>query len=276
MARSAAPIPILFADEHILVADKPPGLLSVATPGAHGLSLPEALERQGLRALPVHRLDREVSGAVLFALDEETRELLEAAFRARAIEKTYWALAQGHVRPPRGELKFPILEEGAWARVSARGKPSVTAYRTLRALPSTTELEIDLVTGRYNQIRLHFAHAGFPLVGERKYARGKDSPVRMRSRRVALHAWKLAFVHPRTGARVAVEAALPPDLSDLVARAERDASHRGMRDESRGAGAQARMPATKRAPKPRPTRAPWPPPKTSTRNSSRSTTRRSR
>jgi 23S rRNA-/tRNA-specific pseudouridylate synthase len=67
------------------------------------------------------------------------------------------------------------------------------------------------VTGRYNQIRLHFAHAGFPLVGERKYARGKDSPVKIASRRVALHAWKLAFDHPLTNETVAIEDPLPDD-----------------------------------------------------------------
>jgi len=116
-------------------------------------------------------------------------------------------------------MRDPILEQGSFARVSARGKPAVTKYRTLSALRTTTEVEIDLVTGRMNQIRVHFAHAGFPLVGERKYARGKDSPVRFRSRRVALHAWKLSFRHPHTWEGVAVEAPLPSDLVDLLERA---------------------------------------------------------
>ena len=167
----------------------------------------------------MHRLDREVSGAVILALDEETREGLECAFRERAIEKTYWAVAQGRVQPAEGTHRFPILEQGSFARVSARGKPSVTGYRTLERFSTTTVLEIDLVTGRYNQIRLHFAHAGFPLVGERKYARGKDSPVRFRSRRVALHSWKVALTHPRTGDRIQAEAPIPQDLLDLIARA---------------------------------------------------------
>jgi 23S rRNA-/tRNA-specific pseudouridylate synthase len=171
----------------------------------------------------VHRLDRDVSGATLLALDEETRRLLDAMFRERKLSKTYWALAQGRVKPAQGSLKYPILEQGSFARVSARGKEAVTKYRTLRALPTTTAVEIDLVTGRHNQIRLHFAHAGFPLVGERKYARGKDSPVRFRSRRVALHAWRLLFRHPHTGAEVAVEAPLPEDLLDLLARASKGA-----------------------------------------------------
>lgn len=210
---------ILHRDPHLVVVSKPAGLLSVPAPGDRALSVPEALSRQGIRAIPVHRLDREVSGATLLALDEETRDLLEAMFRERALTKTYWALAQGRVRPVQGALKYPILEQGSFARVSARGKEAVTKYRTLRALRTTTELEVDLVTGRMNQIRVHFAHAGFPLVGERKYARGKDSPVRFKSRRVALHAWRLAFRHPHTGKEVALESPLPEDLVDLLARA---------------------------------------------------------
>jgi len=221
MPRTREPVPILLQDAHLLVVSKPAGMLSVATPGAAGLSLPDALLREGLRVFPVHRLDREVSGAVILALDEETRDGLEHAFRERTIEKTYWAIAQGRVHPAEGTFRFPILEQGSFARVSAHGKPSTTRYRTLERLGSTTVLEIDLVTGRYNQIRIHFAHAGFPLVGERKYARGKDSPIRFRSRRVALHSWKVALTHPRTGKRIEVEAPIPDDLLDLLARASK-------------------------------------------------------
>jgi 23S rRNA-/tRNA-specific pseudouridylate synthase len=83
---------------------------------------------------------------------------------------------------------------------------------------ATSVVEVELVTGRYNQIRLHFAHHDQALVGERKYARGRDDP--LRAKRVALHAWKLAFPHPLRGQRVAVEAPLPDDLRALLAAAE--------------------------------------------------------
>lgn len=201
------------------MADKPAGVSSVPDGGVNGPSLPELLRAQGLRVVPVHRLDREVSGAVLFALDEAMRDELVELFRARAVRKTYWALAQGRVRPAEGAWHFPILEEGTHARVSALGQKSLTRYRTLEALPSTSAVEVDLVTGRYNQIRLHFAHAGYPLVGERKYARGKDSPVRIRSRRVALHAWRIELTHPASGSHLRVEAPLPADLRELLERA---------------------------------------------------------
>jgi 23S rRNA pseudouridine1911/1915/1917 synthase len=220
----AGPIPILFEDENILIVDKPAGLLSVETGGAAGQSLPEALAGQGLDVIPVHRLDRDVSGCVLFARMEAARAALEEMFRARELSKTYWALSQGRVHPAQGTFHFPILEEGPAARVSALGKKSETRYRTLAAYATTSEVEIDLVTGRKNQIRVHFAHVGFPLVGERKYARGKDSPVHIKSRRVALHAWRLAFPHPITRERIAVEAPLPEDLLEVRRQAQRGRS----------------------------------------------------
>lgn len=208
------PVPILHADDHLLVANKPPGLLSVATPNARGRTLPGVLGEQGFDVHPVHRLDREVSGAILFALDAETAKALGSLFRERAVRKTYWALVRG--RPPKveGEFKFPILEERGRARVSARGKPSHTSYRTLREHPHATEVQIDLHTGRYNQIRVHFAHAGCPLIGETKYARRKEDP--LRAPRVALHAWRLGLEHPVSASAVEVEAALAPDLERLL------------------------------------------------------------
>jgi RluA family pseudouridine synthase len=209
----AAPIPILYVDEHLAVVHKPAGLLSVPDLG-------RALHAQGLAAEPVHRLDQEVSGCLLVARDAETRAALEDLFRERTLAKTYWALARGVPRRTEGEIKYPLLHEGRHARVSARGQAALTRYRVLRRLAcergEVCECEIELVTGRYNQIRVHFAHDGHALVGERKYARGADDP--LGAKRVALHAWRLAFDHPRTGARVAVEAPLPADLQQLLAR----------------------------------------------------------
>lgn len=226
MPGPSPPLTILHRDERVLVVAKPAGLLSVPTPGAAGSTVPGLLRREGVEALPVHRLDREVSGALLLALDEDARARLEDAFRGRNVSKTYWALAQGRVKPAQGQWRFPILERGAFARVSAHGKAAETRYRTLESLPVASVVEIDLVTGRYNQARLHFAHAGFPLVGERKYARGKEATMRAPSRRVALHAWRIAFPHPGNGRRIEVEAPLPDDLLRLLERA-RDGRRKG-------------------------------------------------
>ncbi len=208
-------IEVLHDDEQVLVVHKPPGLLSVPTPNAEGDDLVAALARQGQSVIAVHRLDREVSGAVIFARDAATRDQLEELFRAHAVKKTYWALAQGRFQDKHGVYKWPILEDGANARISAQGKPSETRWSVLASYRHATELQIDLITGRRNQIRLHFAHAGHALAGERKYAYGRDSQVRIKSRRVALHAWHVEFPHPRTHATLSVECPLPDDLMEL-------------------------------------------------------------
>ena len=144
---------IVYSDDRLLVVNKPAGLLTVGGP-KDGASLETRLLDQGISASAVHRLDRDVSGCVLCARDSTTAAQLEDLFRERALKKTYWALAQGHVEPARGEWKFPLLEERGMARVSGQGRPSVTRYTTLVRHPLCCELEIDLVTGRYNQIRV--------------------------------------------------------------------------------------------------------------------------
>jgi 23S rRNA pseudouridine1911/1915/1917 synthase len=205
---------VLREDERLLVAAKPAGLLSVPSPNAEGRTLLDVFAARGATVLPVHRLDRDVSGAVLLAKDEPTRARLEVLFRERRVRKLYWALAQGRLRPPQGMFDAPIRDDGAFAAIARDGKPARTKYRTLRNLAGATEVEVDLLTGRYNQIRLHFAFAGHPLVGERKYARGKDATVKFS--RPALHARTLAFPHPWTGEEWAVEAPLPPELARLL------------------------------------------------------------
>ncbi|MCK6448860.1 MAG: RluA family pseudouridine synthase [Planctomycetes bacterium] len=220
---SARPSPqreltILARTDRWLVLDKPAGVASVPGGGADH-DLLELCARQGLEVLAVHRLDRDTSGAILFALDREARDRFEALFRERDLAKTYWALALGRVTPPVGAWKFPLLEERGFTRVSALGKKSETRYRTLAHHGQTTELELELVTGRMNQIRVHAAHSGFPLAGERKYARGGDDPTK--AKRLALHSWRLGFRDPWSGADVVIEAPLPLDLVDLRERAAR-------------------------------------------------------
>ncbi len=213
------PIPLRYEDADLLIIDKPAGLLSVPTPRASGVTLPEVLSAEGHgEVLPVHRLDRDVSGLVVVARHEAARAALENLFRGRSVTKTYWALVRGRLRPERGEFDDPVLDQGARARVDSRGKPALTRWRVLAHHRATSSVEIELVTGRYNQIRLHFAHHDQALVGERKYARGKDDV--LRAKRVALHAWKLTFPHPLRGGRIAVEAPLPEDLRALLAAAE--------------------------------------------------------
>ncbi|HVS17556.1 MAG TPA: RluA family pseudouridine synthase [Planctomycetota bacterium] len=213
-----API-LLYEDEDLLVVDKPAGLLSVPTPGASGRTLLDVLAEEGHPVLPVHRLDREVTGCVLLARHERARAALDGLFRERTLEKVYVALVLGRLPKEAGEWRDPILDEGSYARVSARGKRCITRWRVLRQHARAAEVEIELVTGRYNQIRVHFAHHGHALVGDRKYGRGKEDPFRFK--RAALHAARLDFAHPLRDVQVHAESPWPADLRALADEAER-------------------------------------------------------
>lgn len=213
----AAPrLSILYEDAFVVWINKPAGLASVASRGVQGKNCLSELRVSHPAARAVHRLDQETSGVMVFALNEEIRASLEECFRDRQVEKLYWALVQGHPQPPSGVIRRPIKDLGARASVRADGKPAETRYRITRRFADACLVEARPVTGRYNQIRLHFAAVGHPLVGERKYARGRESKVRFR--RVALHARSIEFEHPKTGEKVAVKAPLPADMEQLMQR----------------------------------------------------------
>jgi len=221
--RRAARLPILLEDQWLVAIDKPAGLASVPSQGVAGRTCLSELRASRPGAQAVHRLDRDVSGVMLFALDATTRVGLERQFRERALEKVYLAVVAGAPRPAAGTIRKPIADLGARAAIAggrrrgrgrAAGAAAVTHYKVVEPLGPASLVEVRLETGRYNQIRLHFAAIGHPLVGERKYARGRESPVRFR--RVALHAWRLAFAHPRTGVPVRLEAPPPADLRRLI------------------------------------------------------------
>lgn len=207
---------LLHEDAHVVAILKPAGLPSVESEDERGKTCVSELRVSHPTAVPVHRLDRDVSGVMLFALDEDSLRSLEAQFRERTIEKRYLAVVSGHPRPPTGSIRKPIADHGKHARLRAAGAPAVTLYETKERLGPATLVEIELETGRYNQIRLHFAAVGCPLVGERKYARGRASAVKFR--RPALHAWKIAFEHPTTFKRVELVAPIPEDFEKLLAQ----------------------------------------------------------
>ncbi len=213
------PLTILFEDARALVVAKPPGMLTVAPPLSSGRkeeTLVDRLRREGREALAVHRLDEETSGVCLLAKDAGARELLMDLFKAREVAKTYVAVVQGRLRQPEGTLRFPIKDLGARAVVAPDGQPAETRYRVLEEVGGASIVEIDLKTGRHNQARIHFAHIGHPLVGERKYARGKDAQVR--HKRAALHASRIRLHLPWEKSERTFEAPLPIDLQNLLAR----------------------------------------------------------
>jgi 23S rRNA pseudouridine1911/1915/1917 synthase len=236
------PLDILYEDAHLLVVNKPPGL--VVHPGAghatgtlvHALlaHCGPALSGIGGARRPgiVHRLDRGTSGLLVVAKTDAAHQALARALRARAVERRYLALVHGRVphaegrieaaigRDPRDRLRMAV-------RPAGRGRPALTRYRVLERFAAPvplTWLEVTLGTGRTHQIRVHLAHLGCPVVGDRTYGRRRAGaaaaalgPWVTALGGLALHAAGLAFVHPATGQRLRFEAAPPPALADLLA-----------------------------------------------------------
>lgn len=210
-----APIPIVHADDRLLVVDKPAGMLVVPARGRRGATLIEVLSRQvGRRLLAVHRLDEGTTGALVVAVDEAARAAMEDLFRRHAVERVYLALATGRPQPASGRIESQLRETpgGVVQVVRSGGQHAVTVYETLAERGRFTLLRCRLQTGRRNQIRAHLQAMGHPLAGDRKY--GFRARAGERFPRPMLHSWRLSFVHPLSGGRVEVE--VPPAEPELA------------------------------------------------------------
>jgi 23S rRNA pseudouridine1911/1915/1917 synthase len=207
---------VLHADATLLVVDKAPGVLTVGHAGSHERCLLDDLRRDGHRVAPVHRLDRDTSGVLLLCLEPTARRELEDAFRRHDVVKEYLALVHGVPQAKRATIDVPILDEGASARVDRRGRPAVSRYVVEQRYGGAAALlRVTLETGRHNQVRLHCAHLGHPLLGDRKYGlrpRGAGADP-LRAPRVMLHAERIALRHPATGRPLDVRAPVPGDFA---------------------------------------------------------------
>ncbi len=229
-----APLHILHEDPYLIVLDKPPGL--TVHPGAgrptgtlahHLLARYPEMAGVGGRGRPgiVHRLDKDTSGVLVVARTPAAYERLARAFAEREVDKRYLAIVYGTPSPPAGRIEAPIGRHPTRRKemtVHRRGRPAATAYRTLAAASGIALLELRLETGRTHQIRVHLKSLGHPLVGDPTYGEARwnalPPPIRpplQHFPRPALHAWRLAFAHPITGAPLAFEAPVPDDLRDL-------------------------------------------------------------
>ena len=226
---------VLHDDDEIVVVDKPVGVAAHPSPGWTGptvvgglaaagfrVSTSGAAERQGV----VHRLDVGTSGVMVVAKSERAYTLLKRAFKERTVDKIYHALVQGHPDPLRGTVDAPIgRHPGAdykWA-VTASGKPSVTHYDTLEAHRAASLLEVRLETGRTHQIRVHMAAMRHPCVGDLTYGADPTLSARLGLQRQWLHAVRLAFDHPGTGARLELTSGYPNDLATALDRLRAEA-----------------------------------------------------
>ena len=215
-------IPVLYEDESYIVFDKPAGVLVIPSPGEQKQTLVDIVNRQyaparGWKLHPCHRLDRETSGAIIFAKGKGQQQAMMELFRRKAVAKKYIAFVHGRLPQRQGELRSAIRDfDQMKFRRGAAAKPSVTRYKVLEERKSFSIVEAIPVTGRTNQIRIQFAEIGHPLVGERKYAYGRD--YKLRFRRVALHAQALGWEHPVSRKKISVTAKLHQDMEEFIAR----------------------------------------------------------
>lgn len=241
-APQAMALPILYEDADLLVLDKPAGLVVHPAPGNADGTLVNALLAHCGAALPgiggerrpgiVHRLDKDTSGVMVVAKTELALAALSAAFATHDLDRAYLALVWGVPAPASGDIEGAIgrdpRERKRMAVVARGGKPALTHYRTLAAHGSAAALlECRLATGRTHQIRVHLASRGHPVVGDPVYLRripavARTLPDALRRRlldfpRQALHAARLGFLHPRTGAALTFTTPPPPDMQALLA-----------------------------------------------------------
>jgi len=202
-------IPIVFEDDYLLIVDKPAGLLCVPTPKNESRTLTSILNQdakdRGLvyQLYPCHRLDRDTSGLVIYAKSKAIEAKMADAFRNRQVSKKYFAFVHGKLAHAQGTISVAI-----------EGKSAITKYKIIEQKSNYCVVEISPVTGRTNQIRIHFKGIGHPLVGEDKFVFRKDFA--LRAKRVCLHAQHLEFEHPQTAKLVTIEAPLAKDLQKFL------------------------------------------------------------
>ena len=214
-------ISILYEDDDILVAVKPSGLLTMGTDRDKSRTLYALLTdyvRKGYpksakRIFIVHRLDRDTSGIVIFAKTMEAKMKLQGRWEETG--KTYIAVAHGRFEKREGTISTFLAENKAHLVYSmndaSKGKLSHTAYRVLKDTKEFSLLEVNLLTGRKHQIRVHLADIGHPVLGDNKYGKVKE-----RYKRLALHAKSISFIHPSSGKRLTFETGFPEYFNKLV------------------------------------------------------------
>ena len=226
----------IHVDEHVIVIDKPEGMLAHPTGEPRGRSVSELARREfgDLPSLPgtdrpgiVHRLDAGTSGIMVLARTPQALASLQAQFRARSVEKVYTAIVHGEVRFDSDWIeasigRHPAAREKRVVVAEGQGRAASTYYEVRERLRGFALIECRPKTGRTHQIRVHLAHVGHPIVGDRTYKHHGPlkvplSPAAPQLARQALHASSLSFEHPASGERVRFEAPLPADMAALLA-----------------------------------------------------------
>jgi 23S rRNA pseudouridine1911/1915/1917 synthase len=224
------PVVIRYSDDRVLVVSKPPGLVTHPARGHEAgtlvnalLALGEPLAGMGsTRPGIIHRLDKDTSGLLLVAKDDAAQAMLVEALRDRRIERIYRALVRGVPATPTGTIDAPLGRHPVKRRSIAivpEGRPAVTHYEVVAKTDKLALLEVRLETGRTHQIRVHLAHLGHPVLGDRTYGGVSELSRGLGLARPFLHASRLTFPHPTDGRTIEVTDPLPPDLTAALATA---------------------------------------------------------
>jgi 23S rRNA pseudouridine1911/1915/1917 synthase len=243
------PLDIVLEDEYLAVINKPAGMVVHPGAGISNGTLANAIawhfgqrvssphvgkdashphaepgtDRVGI----VHRLDKDTSGLIIVAKDEQTHEALAYQFRDRTVEKSYVALVHGVPRENKGTIDRPIARD-RWHRtkmtVAANGRHALSIWKVRQRFEKFSLVEVDIKTGRTHQIRVHLASINHPVVGDATYNEGRDNTINdanfkrsvEKLNRFFLHAERLAFTHPHTGERISLRCELPPELAQSL------------------------------------------------------------
>ncbi|MEO7665107.1 MAG: RluA family pseudouridine synthase [Candidatus Limnocylindrales bacterium] len=223
-------VPVAYEDADLLIVDKPAGLVVHPAPGhADGTLVNALLGRGGPDAYGgiagvrrpgiVHRLDRDTSGLLMVAKSDLAQGSLMAQLKARRVKKTYLALVQGSVAAAVGRIEAPIARDPKHRTkmaVVSDGRAATTGYRVRERFAAWTLLELDLVTGRTHQIRVHLEAIGHPVAGDPVYGTGTSRRGPDDLERLFLHSWRLELTSPSTGELIRAEAPLPPELEAVL------------------------------------------------------------
>ena len=228
------PLDILFEDDHLLVLNKPPGMVVHPSAGHEDSTLVNALlhhcagQLSGIGGVArpgiVHRLDKETSGCLVVAKNDPAHLALSSQFASRGVEKIYHAIVCGNLTPEQGEVRAAIARHPThrkrMAVTDGSGRDAWTSFHVLERLREATVVEVLLHTGRTHQVRVHFKHLGFPIVGDATYGNRQNKHLTeltgYTAPRQLLHAHKLAFKHPHTGKRMSFEAGWPADFQEAL------------------------------------------------------------
>lgn len=226
---------IVYQDEYILVVNKPAGIDSQPTPSRYKGTMYSALldylvdpYKRHLKPSigMVQRLDRDTSGLMVFSVHQHAHKKMTAQFSSRAIEKKYLAIVQGRMHPEQGEMKSLLARNRAtnlMKSVAKGGQEAITRFRTLHVAEQASLVEIELVTGRSHQIRVHFSESGHPLLGDVRYGGLSEFQGHEISRQL-LHASALSFTHPVQNRQLIFEQELPEDMAFFARLIESESS----------------------------------------------------